>query len=145
VVGGTERLAATLEIVVAGAALGGGAVLVADPTGELIGFPPWMLDRLPVDSWRLPGAALVLCNGVGPALVAVAALRGQRWPARFGHVVVGAAIAAWPVAETTLFGYPLAGEPVWLRPGVALTGAAITALGLHCRQALRPGAAPRTR
>jgi len=41
------------------------------PDGGLIGLPPWMLDRLPVHSWTVPGLALVLCNGVAPMVTAV--------------------------------------------------------------------------
>jgi hypothetical protein len=143
VAGRCARLAPALELVVAGAAFGGGGVLLADPSGRRMGLPSWMLDRLPVDSWALPGAALVLCNGVGPTVVAVAALRGQRWPARVGHVAVGTAIAAWPLTETVLYGYPLEGEPRWLRPGIAAIGLAIAGLGLRGRRALRPATAAR--
>jgi hypothetical protein len=125
----TGRLAAALELLVAVGAVSGGAAMLADPDGGLIGFPPSMLDRLPVRSWTLPGLALVLCNGVAPTVTAVAALRGRHWPGRWGHLLVGAAVTAWPVTETILFDYPLDGEPVWLRPGVALVGLMIAGVG----------------
>lgn len=127
---GTVRYAVVgLEGLVALAGVGGGTAMMADPRGAM-GFPPWMLDRLPVRSWFVPGVALVVCNGVLPAATALAELRGRRWPRRGGHVTAGLVLLSWPVGETVLFGYPLAGEPRWLRPGVAATGVLITGLGL---------------
>lgn len=126
----------TLEGLVTIAALRGGAAMITDPAGAME-LPPWMLDRLPVDSWSLPGVALIACNGLLPTTAAVAELRGRRWPRRFGHLIAGAVLLTWPVTETLLFGYPLDGEPVWLRPGVAATGLVIIALGLLLRRTLR--------
>ncbi|HSP60752.1 MAG TPA: hypothetical protein VLO09_06795 [Ornithinimicrobium sp.] len=123
-----------LEGVVALAGVGGGAAMMADPR-EAMGLSPSMLDRLPVRTWFVPGAALVACNGILPAAVAVAELRGRRWPRRGGHVVAGLVLLSWPVGETVLFGYPLAGEPRWLRPAVAATGVVVTCLGVVLRQA----------
>lgn len=122
-----------LEGVVAVAALGGGSAMVANPT-DAMGLGPEMLDQLPVDSWLLPGVALIASNAVLPAAAAVGELRRRRWPHRFGHTVVGAVVLAWPVTETALFGYPLEGEPVWLRPAIAATGASIIVLGLLLRR-----------
>lgn len=123
----------TLETLTAIAAFGGGAAMIADPAGAM-GLSPEMLYRLPVDSWLLPGVALTASNGVLPTAVAVAEVRGQPWPRRFGHIAVGTVLLAWPVTETLLFGYPLEGEPRWLRPSVAATGLMIMGLGLLLRR-----------
>jgi hypothetical protein len=128
-----RRTVLALEGVTAVAAFGGGAVMIADPSGQLIGFPPAMLDRIPFTSWLLPGIALVGSNGVVPTVVALATMRGEEWTSRFGHIAVGCVLFAWPVTETALFGYPLTGEPVWLRPVVAGTGAAIAGIGVWLR------------
>lgn len=122
----------TLEFAIATAALGGGGAMLADPAGAM-GMDPTMLDRLPVDSWLLPGVALIICNGVLPGAAAVAELRHKAWPRRFGHALAGVVLLAWPVTETVIFGYPLAGEPVWLRPAVAAVGLALIGLGLRLR------------
>lgn len=122
----------TLETLTAIAAFGS-AAMIADPAGAM-GLSPAMLDRLPVNSWMLPGMALIASNGVLPTVVAVAELRGERWPRRFGHIAVGAVLLSWPVTETLLFGYPLEGEPLWLRPGVAAAGLMIMGLGLLLRR-----------
>ena len=128
-----------LEGVVALSAFGGGGVMIADPQGAM-GLPGWMRERLPlVDSWLVPGIALVACNGVLPAVNAVAELRGQAWPREWGHVTAGAVLLAWPVGETVLFGYPLEGEPRWLRPGVAAAGVTLMALGLLLRRSSHAG------
>jgi hypothetical protein len=123
------RLAVALELLVAAGALGGGTAMLADPSGGLIELPAWMLERLPVRSWTLPGLGLIACNGAAPIVTAVATLRGHRWPGRWGHLLVGAVVTTWPVTETVLFGYPVTGEPLWLRPGVALVGLTIAAAG----------------
>ena len=132
-----------LEAVTAVAAFGGGAVMIADPSGQLIGFAPGMLDRIPFSSWLLPGIALVGSNGVMPTVVALATMRGQEWPSRFGHIAVGCVLFAWPVTETALFGYPLTGEPRWLRPVVAGTGAAIAGIGVWLRSTVPSSGAGR--
>lgn len=142
---GVIRTVLALEAVTAVAAYGGGAVMIADPSGRLIGFGPGMLDRIPFSSWLLPGVALAGSNGVLPTVVALATLRGREWPARFGHVVAGSVLLAWPVAETALFGYPLSGEPRWLRPVVAGTGVAIAGLGVWLRTSSSAGADRRMR
>lgn len=125
--------AVTLETLIAVSAFGGGVAMIADPAGAM-GMDPWLLERLPVDSWRLPGVALIACNGLLPLAMARAELLGRRWPRRYGHAVAGAVLLAWPVTETLLFGYPLDGEPVWLRPAVATTGLALIGLGLLLRR-----------
>lgn len=124
--------AISLEGIVALAALGGGVSMVLDPAGAM-GLPPEMLDRLPVDSWLAPGLALIACNALLPTACAVAELRGREWPSRFGHFLAGTVLLAWPVTETVIFGYPLHGEPLWLRPVVAITGLVIMGLGLQLR------------
>ena len=60
---------------------------------------------------------------------------------RIGHVVVGTVLLAWPVTETLIFGYPMPGESVWLRPAVAGMGVAILTLGLWLRRLNRVGLA----
>jgi hypothetical protein len=135
---GSARYAVlALEGAVALSAFGGGAMMVADPAAAM-GLPEWMRDRLPlVDSWLVPGIALVVCNGLLPTAAAAAELRGRSWPAQWGHLTAGAVLLAWPVTETALFGYPLEDEPRWLRPAVAAAGVTIMGLGLLLRRATR--------
>lgn len=124
----------TLESVVALSAYGGGGLMIADPEGAM-GLPASMRERLPVvDSWLLPGLALVACNGALPTATATAELSGRSWPSAWGHLAAGVVLLAWPVTETALFGYPLTGEPRWLRPGVAAVGVALVASGLFLRR-----------
>lgn len=124
-----------LEAVVALSAFGGGALMVADPQ-DAMGLPRWMRERLPVvDSWLVPGVALIACNGLLPTAAAVAELRGRTWPRRWGHTAAGVMLLAWPVAETALFGWPVESEPRWLRPGVAAAGVAIGGLSMPLRRA----------
>ncbi len=135
------RAEVVLEVATALAAVGGGSAMLLDPHGAM-GLPQEMLDRLPFGSWRVPGAALTLCNGALPAAVATAELRGRAWPRRFGHVLAGTVLLSWPVTETLLFGYPVQEEPRWLRPAVAGAGLALIVLGLRRERYAATAAGP---
>ena len=82
---GTRPLGATLLALLVGlqgvSGIGGGAVLVLDPSGSLLGMPLSVLRRGPFVDFLLPGAILLLVLGVFPAVTAVALWRRPRWRA----------------------------------------------------------------
>lgn len=89
------RLLETLEAVVALSGLAGGAYLMARP---MTAMPRRFLEGTGFSSWRLPGLALFVLVGLGPALVVVAQRRDLA-VARAGHLVVGVGLVAWIVVE----------------------------------------------
>ncbi|CAM4143372.1 hypothetical protein [Saccharibacillus endophyticus] len=62
-------------------ALGGGAMLIFDPTGEAMGMPVSMLERTFFPSFLIPGILLLVVFGLFPLLVAYAIWRRPDWKA----------------------------------------------------------------
>lgn len=97
--------------------LGGGAVLVLDPSGGLMGMPLTVLRRGPFVDFLVPGVILLLVLGVLPAAIAVALWRrprvealwrlerafGEHW-SWVGAGVVGVGLLLWLAVELWLVG-----------------------------------------
>jgi hypothetical protein len=90
----------------------GGAALVADPSGGVLGLPLSALRRGPFLDFLVPGAILLLVFGVLPAFVAVGLWRRPRWGALaplerpfgehwswVGAGVVGVGLVVWLAVE----------------------------------------------
>jgi len=60
-------------------ALGGGAMLIIDPSGKLIQLPIHYLDQSPFSDFLIPGIILLTLNGVLSAVIAVAVLKKHRF------------------------------------------------------------------
>ncbi|MEO5685531.1 MAG: hypothetical protein ABIQ88_22985 [Chitinophagaceae bacterium] len=56
-------------------AIGGGAVLIISPSGNLIGMPLSMLNTSPFRSFLIPGIILFLMLGILPILLIIALVR----------------------------------------------------------------------
>ena len=61
-------------------ALGGGGVLIASPSGKLMGMPLSLLAGSPFHSFLIPGLLLFLVLGVAPSLLVVALLKKPASP-----------------------------------------------------------------
>jgi hypothetical protein len=70
---------------------GGGALLLADPTGELIGMPPGLLSASPFDDFFLPGMILLMVLGILPLCVSWGLWRRGPW-AWYGSAFVGSSL-----------------------------------------------------
>jgi len=84
--------------------LGGGLLLVVDPTGANIGLPLESLEGSPFPDFLVPGLVLLSLLGVGPLLVTLALRRGHpwAWPASLG---VGAMLLVWLAVQILVVGY----------------------------------------
>ncbi|MGD2042172.1 MAG: hypothetical protein PVJ28_00870 [Acidimicrobiia bacterium] len=71
--------------------------------GEILGDA---VDDLPFGSAGFAGLALFMINGLFPLLVAIGALRRQRW-VRWGHLMVGFALMGWIVVQVAYLGPPV--------------------------------------
>jgi hypothetical protein len=60
-------------------ALGGGAVLIVSPNGELFGMPVSILEHSPFRSFLVPGIILFCVLGLVPSGLVVALLRKPDW------------------------------------------------------------------
>ena len=109
-----------LEIALAVLAIGGGISLIAFGAG----MPSSTIERFPFGSAALGGVALILANGVLPAVVAAGELRHAAW-ARVGHLVVGATLMFWVLVQIGFIGLDS-----FLQPALFTWGAVITSLGI---------------
>lgn len=60
-------------------AIGGGLVLIIDPSGEMIGMPLSMLERAPFSNFLLPGILLLVVFGLLPILVLYGLFKRPEW------------------------------------------------------------------
>ena len=60
-------------------ALGGGIVLIIDPSGDLIGMPLSMLEKGPFTNFLLPGILLFVVFGLLPMLVLYGLVQRPEW------------------------------------------------------------------
>jgi hypothetical protein len=139
------RFAATslmLEVVLSIGALGGGAVLIAAPRGEIMPLPLSALAGSPFETYLAPGLILFTVLGLGPLIAA--RLAWIRHPlAPIAAFVVGAALLIWVTVEIVIIGYsnepPL--QAIYLALGGVITSVALGwiaqtgAPGLHRRTA----------
>jgi hypothetical protein len=115
-----------LQILLSIGALGGGAVLILAPRGEIMPLPLSALAGSPFDTYMIPGLILFTVLGIGP--LAAAWLITRRHPlAPVAALVVGAALITWVAVEVAIIGYsdepPL--QSIYLILGVLMTIAAV--------------------
>jgi hypothetical protein len=89
---------AVLEFFLSFGALYGGATLVAVPDGSLLGVSSDLLAGSPFETFLIPGALLFVFVGVGPFVLAVAALLERAWT-RTLHVVLGSGLILFELVE----------------------------------------------
>jgi hypothetical protein len=104
--------------------IAGGALLVIDPSGGILGFPPGWLGGSPFRDYLVPGLILLIVLGVGP----LAVWQGVRTRHRLaipGALITGIALLIWIIVEIMIIGYQK-DPPLQLAYGSV--GAAITVL-----------------
>jgi hypothetical protein len=121
-----------LLLLLAVGALYGGAALIADPAGGLLGMPLALLAGSPFRDYLLPGIILFGLLGVFPIAVALGLWfrPGWGWLRRFGiHAAwlaalgVGAALIVWILVQMTILRFFL--QPVLLVQGIAIIGVSL--------------------
>lgn len=121
-----------LLLLLAVGALYGGAALIVDPAGDLLGMPVALLAGSPFRDYLLPGIILFGLLGVFPVAVALGLwLRpGWGWMRRFGiHAAwlaalgVGGALIVWILVQMTILSFFL--QPVLLVQGIAIIGVSL--------------------
>lgn len=76
---GTVILLYILQAFLGVGAVGGGLMLLIDPSGEMMGMPTSVLERSPFDSFIVPGILLFLVFGVLPLLVLYGLYKKPDW------------------------------------------------------------------
>lgn len=91
---GYAWLALVLELATAFGAIPVGIMLITDPSGAGVGFPPGWIEATPFGSYLVPGLYLLLMNGVGMLVVAGLTLV-RHWTAPWLTGVLGTGLAVW--------------------------------------------------
>ena len=82
-------------------ALGGGFMLVIDPSGSALGVPLSFLEGSPFPDFLIPGIFLLAVNGVGSMIGAVLSFTRRRY-AQAIAIVLGAILVAWIVIQIVI-------------------------------------------
>jgi hypothetical protein len=112
------------------AALLGGSLLLADPTGARLGMTAAELGAAPFTDYTIPGAVLLGLFGLVPVPILIGLWLGKGW-ARELSGVIGAGLVVWTSMQVIWFGLvspmqvivwfggilllAFAGAPVWKR------------------------------
>jgi hypothetical protein len=84
--------------------LGGGAFLIADPTGETLNLPISFLRDSPFTDYLIPGIILFNVLGVYPLIVSAGLWRRKYW-GWLGSILLGIALLIWIFVEILMIGY----------------------------------------
>ena len=105
-----------------------GIVFLIDPSGELVEMPLSHLDKLPIDTFFLPGLYLLIVYGIGSAIIIVGLVRQLFW-APVAGLLLGLILIGWVIGQIILWG-----EPAMLQYLYLIVGAAIFLLSLLIRK-----------
>jgi hypothetical protein len=82
-------------------ALGGGFMLVRDPSGSALGLPISLLEGSPFHDFLIPGVFLLAVNGIGSLMGAVLSFTRKRFAQEIA-IVLGAILIAWIVIQVII-------------------------------------------
>lgn len=82
-------------------ALGGGLMLVIDPSGSALGLPTSLLEGSPFSDFLIPGIFLLAVNGVGSMIGAGHSFTRRRYALELA-IVLGAILVAWIVIQVII-------------------------------------------
>ena len=118
-----RRISAGLEGVVAATAIPAGLLMIADPTGDLLGLDEGWLDGSPFPDYLFPGLFLVVVNGLGMLIAAAAEI--TRHPlAPVLTLLAGLSLSVFEAIQVTVI--PLSPlQIVFLGVGMTLAGVAL--------------------
>ena len=105
-----------------------GIVFLIDPNGEMVDMPISHLDKLPIDTFFLPGLYLLIVYGIGSTIIVYGLLRQLFW-APIAGILLGLVLIGWVIGQIVLWG-----EPAMLQYLYLIVGAAIFLLSLVIRK-----------
>ncbi len=96
-----------------------GIMFLIDPSGALAGMPLGLLDKLPIDTFFLPGLFLLIVYGIGSAVIAYG-LRRQLFWAPVAGLLLGLVLIGWITGQIILWGEPMMLQYIYFTVGVAI-------------------------
>ena len=96
-----------------------GILFLIDPTGELVEMPLSLLDKLPIDTFFLPGLFLLIVYGIGSSVITYGLLRQLFW-APVAGLLLGLVLIGWVIGQIILWGAPVMLQYIYLTVGVAI-------------------------
>ena len=94
-------------------------MFLIDPSGALVEMPLNLLDKLPIDTFFLPGLYLLFVYGIGSALVAYGLRRQLSWAPAAG-LLLGLVLIGWIIGQIILWGTPAMLQVIYLIVGVGI-------------------------
>lgn len=96
-----------------------GILFLIDPSGELVEMPLSHLDKLPIDTFFLPGLFLLIVYGIGSAIIAYGLFRQLFW-APVAGLLLGLVLIGWVIGQFILWGAPALLQYIYLTVGVGI-------------------------
>jgi len=109
-------------------AVGGGIMLVIDPSGSALGVPLSFLERSPFSDYLIPGIFLLVVNGVGSLIGAGFSFSRKRYAQEIA-IVLGVIMVAWIVIQVINIR-----SFSWMHVLYFILGAIELGLGLYIRR-----------
>ena len=109
-------------------ALGGGFMLVKDPSGSALGVPLSFLEGSPFPDFLIPGIFLLVVNGAGSIIGAAFSFSRRRY-AQETAILLGAILAAWIVIQVIIIR-----SLSWIHVLYFILGIAELGLGIYLRR-----------
>ena len=109
-------------------ALGGGFMLVRDPSGSALELPMSLLEGSPFPDFLIPGMFLCAVNGVGSMIGAGLSFTRRRYAQEMA-IVLGAILVAWIVIQVVIIS-----SFHWLHVLYFILGVVELGIGLYIRR-----------
>jgi hypothetical protein len=94
-------LLGSLQAFIGLGAIGGGFLLIRDPSGEALGLPLSLLEKSPFPDFLIPGLFLLAVNGIGSLIGAGLSFTRKQY-APESAMILGAILLAWIVIQVSL-------------------------------------------
>lgn len=118
----------SLQALIGLGAVGGGFLLISDPSGEALGLPLNLLEGSLFHDFLIPGIFLLAVNGIGSLVGAGLSFSGKRY-ARETAIILGAILVAWIVIQVAIIR-----SIGWLHVLYFILGIIETGLGWYIRR-----------
>ena len=120
-----------LQVFIGLGAVGGGLMLVLDPSGESMGIPLELLKDSPFPDYLIPGLVLLVVNGIFSLVASRITFAGSRWTSKVA-IGLGLFLMCWIAIQVIIFK-----GPHWLHILYFMLGFVELALGVQVRRIVR--------